>query len=88
MPQPVILDPVVDGCPVVFLSDSADDLELVMCLFYDNFKQVIVFPLSEPLIITTQGTPPGFVTQNLQYGRLHALSSRGSCPSYREEVPN
>ena len=38
MPQPMALDPLVDGCPVVFLSDKADDLELVMAIFYDNFK--------------------------------------------------
>ncbi|PPQ96598.1 hypothetical protein CVT26_010753 [Gymnopilus dilepis] len=50
MPQPVALDPLVDGCPVVFLSDKVNDLGLVMAVFYDNFKvynlkELMPFPL-------------------------------------------
>ncbi|KAF8903484.1 hypothetical protein CPB84DRAFT_1677981 [Gymnopilus junonius] len=38
MPQPAPLDPLVDGCPVVSLSDKTADIGHVMSLFYENFK--------------------------------------------------
>ena len=44
IPQPADPDPVVDGCPVVPLSDKAADIEHVLSLFYDNFKSVVRVP--------------------------------------------
>ena len=38
MPQPVALDILVNGCPVLFLSDNAEEIDLVLALFCDNFK--------------------------------------------------
>ncbi|CAA7266007.1 unnamed protein product [Cyclocybe aegerita] len=36
--QDQIMDPIVDGCPVVSLSDSAEDLEHILLIFYDNHR--------------------------------------------------
>jgi len=44
MPQPLQSEePTVDGCPVVCLSDAADDVEAVLAIFYDNVKYVQVY---------------------------------------------
>ncbi|KAJ3513919.1 hypothetical protein NLJ89_g2688 [Agrocybe chaxingu] len=42
-PQPAEpLDPVVEGCPVVTLSDPAWDVEVILSIFYDNVKCSVI----------------------------------------------
>jgi len=41
MPQPLQPEgPMVDGFPVVYLSDAADDVKTMLGIFYDNYKYV------------------------------------------------
>ena len=41
MPQPLQPEePTVDGCPIVWLSDAADDVKMMLAAFYDNYKYV------------------------------------------------